>query len=259
MSTAIPKSAGLVTIRYVVMSVLNRLQDYSMKNYVRYTQIAIEGFSEELSLFHLDAGSEVVYLHMSLGKTVALPADFVDYIKIGYPINGSLKVITRNDNILLPRVFDDDGTAIGNTTVNDVTAPSGAVYFQDHWRNGSFVGGLYGLPGGIDVAGFRVDRENRQLVFSGETPRSEIILEYISSGLKLGGGSLIPRECVAALRTYVLWKKDENDPRISLNVKLRLEDQHEKEIAALRSFQNSFTASEYLQMVYQSYTQSPKR
>lgn len=230
-----------------------------MKQYMRFTQIAIEGFSEELSLFHLDAGSEVVYLHMSVAKTCALPSDYVDYLKIGYPINGSLKVITRNDNILLPRVFDDDGTAIGNTTINDTTVPFGAVYFQDHWRNGSFVGGLYGLPGGIDVAGFRVDRENRQLVFSGETPRSEIILEYISSGLKLGGGSLIPRECVAALRTYVLWKKDENDPRISLNAKLRLEDQHEKEIAALRSFQLSFTASEYLQMVYQSYTQSPKR
>lgn len=258
MSTAIPKSAGLVTIRYVVMSMLNRLQDYSMKNYVRYTQIAIEGFSEELSLFHLDAGSEVVYLHMSLGKTCALPADFVDYIKVGYPINGSLKVITHNDNILLPRVFDD-GTAIGNTTINDTTVPFGAVYFQDHWRNGSFVGGLYGLPGGIDVAGFRVDRENHQLVFSGETPRSEIILEYISSGLKIGGGSLIPRECVAALRTYVLWKKDENDPRISLNAKLRLEDQHEKEIAALRDFQQIFTKDEYLQMVYSATFQAPKR
>jgi len=241
------------------MSVLNRLQDYTMKQYMRFTQIAIEGFSEELSLFHLDAGSEVVYLHMSLGKTCALPADYVDYLKIGYPINGSLKVITRNDNILLPRVFDDDGTAIGNTTINDITAVAGAIYFQDHWRNGSFIGGLYGLPGGIDVAGFRVDRENHQLVFSGETPRSEIVLEYISSGLRIGGGSLIPRECVAALRTYVLWKKDENDPRVAFNAKFRLEEQHDKEIAALRDFQQEFTASEYLQYVYGSYYQAPKR
>jgi len=259
MSLTSPKSSGLVTIRYVVMSVLNRLQDYSLKQYMRLSQIAIEGFSEELSLFHLDTGMEVVYLHMSLAKTCALPSDYIKWNKIGYPINGQFKVITHSDSVLLPRVFDDTGDAIGHTTVNNSTALAGAIYFQDHYRNGQYVGGLYGMPGGIDVAGFRVDRENRQLVFSGETPRSEIVLEYISSGLKSGGGSLIPRECVAALRTYILWKKDENDPRIAYNAKVRLEDQHEKEIAALRSFNLSFTKDEYLQMVYGSYYQAPKR
>lgn len=258
MSTVIPKTQGLVTLRYVVMSVLNRLQDYSLKRYKFLAQIAIEGFTEELSMFHIDAGTEVVYLHMSTAKTVALPSDFVDYLKVGYPINGKLKVITRNDNILLPRVFDD-GTAIGNTTVNDTTVLSGAVFFQDHYRNGQFVGGLFGMQGGIDDCYFRVDRENHQLVFSGETPRSEIVLEYLSSGLKVEGGSLIPRECVAALRTYVLWQSQENDSRVAYNAKERLKREHDEAVAALRSFQSSFTASEYLQMVYQSYTQSPKR
>jgi len=64
---------------------------------------------------------------------------------------------------------------------------------------------------------------------------------------------------VAALRTYVLWMKDENDPRIAYNAKERLKRNHEEEIEALRSFSNAFSASEYLAMIYQSSYQSPKR
>ena len=83
MSVITPKTAGMVTIRYVVMSVLNRLQDYSMKQYKRYCQIAIEGFTEELALYHTGVGVEVVYLHMSTAKTVQLPSDYIDYLRIG--------------------------------------------------------------------------------------------------------------------------------------------------------------------------------
>lgn len=264
MSTAIPKNPSLVSIRYVVMSILNRLQDYTMRQYKRTVQIAIEGFTEEFSLFHIGNSIEVIYLHMSTAKTVALPPDFVDYLKIGVPINGKLRVITRNDSILLPRMFDDTGEAIGNyygAAIGDDTDEdlSGVIYFSDHFRNGQFVGGLYGLPGGIDDAYYRIDYENRQIVFSGSTPRSEIVLEYIGTSLKPDGSSLIPREVVAPLRAYVLWQMVANDTRVAMNEKLRLEDQFDKAVAAMRFFKLSFTADEYKRMVYGSMHQAPKR
>jgi hypothetical protein len=74
MSTAIPKTMAMVTLRYIVMSTLNRLGDYTLKSYKRMMQIAIEGFSEEMSLFHIGNSLEIVYLYMSTAKTVALPA-----------------------------------------------------------------------------------------------------------------------------------------------------------------------------------------
>ena len=262
MSNISPKSAGLVTIRYVVMSVLNRLQQYDLKNYLRLSQIAIEGFGEELSMFHINAGIEVVYLHMSLGKTVDLPSDYIQYRKVGYPMQGKLVVISHDDNILLPRTFDDTGEYVGNVFYGEsigASAISNAIFFQQHYKNGRFIGGLYGLPGGIDTASFRVDMENRQLVFSGSTPRSEIVMEYVTNGLKADGSSLIPREVVPALRTYVLWQKDENDPRIAYNAKERLKRAHEEEIEALRSFTNAFSKEEYLRLIYSTSYQSPKR
>ena len=267
MSTAVPKTAGLVTIRYVVMSVLNRMQDYSMKNYKRLVQIAIEGFTE-LSLWHLNS-VEVVYLHMSTAKTVQLPSDYVDYNKIGIPINGQLRVITRKDCILLPRVFDD-GTPVGNTdSATSDSSMAGAIFFDDHWRGGQFVGGLFGLPGGIDSAYYRIDRENRQIVFSGDVPRSEIVLEYVSSGVKESGGTMIPREAVPALRTYVEWSMIAMDmtgfmtgraqQKATMGEIQRRKQEHEEAVAMLRSFQNSFNADEYKRAVFGTYMQAPKR
>lgn len=259
MSTLIPKTPGLVTIRYVIMSVLNRLQDYTLKKYKFLTQLAIEGFGEEFALYHTGIGAEVVYLHMSVAKTVNLPADFIDWTKLGYPINGKLRVITNNNNILLPRVFDDTGDTVGNMDADDSEGISNALFFSDHFRNGAFVGGLYGIPGGIDTAYFRFDMERRQIVFSGETPRSEIVLEYTSTGLKTNGSSLIPREVVAPLRNYVLWHMVESDPRVAYNERERRKREFNESVEALRSFENSFTKDEYLRMCYSTYRQSPQR
>lgn len=259
MSVISPKLPALVTIRYVIMSLLNRMNDYSLKSYLRFCQIAIEGIAEDLALYHVPvAGSEVVYLHMTAAKTVPLPADYVDFLRLGYPINGKLRVITNHENLLLPRTFDT-GEDVGNTDSGDTEGISNALYFSDHFRNGVFVGGLYGLPGGIDSAYYRFDMENRQIVFSGSTPRSEIVLEYISSGLKNDGSSLIPRELVAPLRNYVLWQKDINDPRIANNAKLMAKNEYDESVAALRSLKLSFSSDEYLRMCYEGSTQSPKR
>jgi hypothetical protein len=270
MSVEVPKIAGLVSSRYVVMSVLNRMGEYSMKSYLRLMQICIEGITE-MNLFHTKEAIEVVYLHMSTAKTCQLPVDYIDYLRIGFPENGKLRVITKHDKLLLPRTYygsiinnvfvADSGDAVGNADDGNElgTSISGLYCFPPHYHNGSYVSALYGLPGGIDQAYYRIDVEQRQIIFSGSTPRSEIVLEYISSGQKSDGSSLIPREVVPALRTYILWQKDEYDPRVAYNAKARLKQEHEEAVAALRSLTNSFTADEYLAMVRQSIHQSIKR
>jgi hypothetical protein len=355
MSIESPKTAGLVTIRYIVMSILNRMNDYTMRNYKRLVQIAIEGFGE-LSLWHLNT-LEVVYLTMNTAKVVDLPADYIDYLKVGVPINGKLRVLTQHNQILLPRTFYnsleqsatqfvtdnaaayllggvvvtassntiiftssvagvdftgatsitnltgnltgtvvnyqanapavkridiitltgdngtanivcdavtklltfDTGTEVGNADASDTVDAASLVFFSDHFRGGQYVGGLYGMPGGVDDAYFRIDRENRKIVFSGSVPRSEIVLEYISTGVKTEDGSLIPREAIPALRTYVLWQMIEHDTRIALNEKERRKRNHEEEVEALRSFQSIFTADQYKRMLWSSSRQTAKR
>lgn len=257
MSTVNPKTSGVVTLRYVVMSVLNRIKDYTMRDYYHLMQLCIEGYTE-LNLWHLD-NLEVVYLTMTSAKVVSLPSDFIDWTKIGVPINGKLRVLTRHDKILLPRLLDDGVTPIGNTDSNTTTDAASLVYFSDHFRGGQFVGGLYGMSGGVDDAYYRFDRETRTIAFSGTVPRSEIVLEYISSGVKTSGSTLIPREAVPALRSYILWYAVENDRSVPFNEKERKKKQHEEALSELRDFQDIFTADEYKRMLWGSSRQTIKR
>ena len=255
MSTENPKTLGTTTINYVVMSILNRLKDYSMRHYSFLEQIIIEGYTE-LNLWHLD-NIEVVYLRMSEAKTVDVPADFVDWLKIGIPLHGKLRVLTNNKGILFPRTFQD-GAEVGNT--DDVYGGiSENIYFTDHYRDGQFVGGLYGMPGAADQAFYRFDREKRTIIFSGSIPRAEIVLEYISSGVKLQGTTVIPREAVPALRAYGLWQLVENDPKVGATQKERKKEQYEEQLHALDYFQSAFTADEYKRHVYKHSKQSTKR
>lgn len=357
MSISNPRIPALVTMRQVVMSYLNRKGIYNLINYKRFIQIAIECFSEELAIFDLDIGLEVVYLKMSEAKTVNLPSDFVDYSKIGVPINGKLRVLTRHDQILLPRTFFnsltqiasqfvtnhaatylaagvivtssgtsiimtaetagvdftgdttitntagdltgtvvhttpngpgvqrvdtitlsgtygtanilcstvtqeasfDSGEAVGNTDTGDSEGSIDIVFFTDHFRKGQFVGGLYGLPGGIDDAYYRVDMDNRQIIFSGSVPRSEIVLEYITSGLKADGTSLIPRQAVPSLRAYIDWVAVENDPRMSQAEKNRKKALYDEAETKLRSFELALTGDELKRAIWSALRQSPKR
>jgi hypothetical protein len=256
MSFNSPKTPGVVSLRYIIMSVLNLLGDYSMRNYYRLMQIAISGY-KILNLWHLD-NIEVVYLEMNTAKVVTLPSDFVDWLKIGVPINGKLRVLTNHKQILLPRAFPD-GTPVGNTDADGTVDAASLVYFSDHFRGGQFVGGLFGMAGGVDDAYYRFDREMGTIVFTGSVTRSQIVLEYISSGVKAIGSTMIPIECEPALRTYVLWQRIEYDSRTSLSEKQRRKNDHEEEIEALRSFQSIFTKEEYQNMLRKTYRQTPKR
>lgn len=255
MSNVAPKTVGTTTLNYVVMSVLNRLRDYSMRHYSFLEQICIEQYTD-LNLWHLD-NVEVVYLRMSEAKTVDLPADYVDYQKIGIPINGKLRVLTNHKKILLPRQFED-GEPVGNTDTG-VGAISEMVYFADHFRGGQFVAGLYGVPGGLDQAYYRIDREERTIVFSGSIPRAEVVLEYTSSGVGLQGTTVIPREAVPALRNYLLWQLVENDPKVSATEKERKKEQYEEQVNALVAFQSTITADEYRRHVYKHSRQTLSR
>lgn len=255
MSTENPKTPGTTTINYVVMSVLNRLRDYSMRHYSHLEQVLIEGY-KDLNLWHLD-NIEVVYLRMSEAKTVDVPGDFVDWLKIGIPMHGKLRVLTNNDSILFPRTFSD-GAPVGNTD-DTYGGISENIYFTDHYRDGQFVGGLYGMPGAADQAFYRFDREKRTIIFSGSIPRGEIVLEYISTGVKLQGTTVIPQEAVSALRAYALWQLIEDDPKVGAGQKERKKEQYEEQLHALNFFQSAFTADEYRRHVYKHSRQSTKR
>lgn len=253
MSLENPKTSAFITIRYVVMSILNRLRDYTMKDYRYLAQLVIEGFSD-LNMYHL-SNVEVVYLYMDEAKTVTVPADFIDWLKVGIPVNGKLHVLTRSKKMLKPRVFPD-GANVGHT---DEGVSVVGAYFTDHFHEGIYITGLYGLTGGFNIGYYDYDRENRQFIFSGSIPRSEIVLEYISTGVKLTGSTVIPRQALDPLQRYVFWQRQVDDPRVPLSTKQYKEDLYDRAVQKLVDFESTPTMEEYKDALYRKIKQTVKR
>lgn len=253
MSLDAPKTTGIVNIRYVVMSYLNRRNDYSMRNYKRIAQLVIEGFTD-LNLFHT-TNLEVVYLYMDEAKLVNVPADFVDWLKVGMPINGKLVTVTKDDSILLPRKFTD-GKDVGNI---DNVDPNTVSYFVSHFKDGKFYGGLYGMRGGYNRAYFRYDAERRQFAFTGEVPLGEIVLEYISTGVSLSSSTAVPRQAVKPLVSWIHWQLAEFDDKVHPNEKERRMRNYYADVEELRTFEFTPTKDEYRDVMYRMMRQTPKR
>lgn len=253
------KTSGLATLDYVVNSCFNQLGDYTQRNYDQYLQFAIEGFGQ-LNLFHIST-IKVAHLAMNDAKVVSLPPDFIDYTKVAVCINGRLWTLSLNNNMCLPRaeVCGVPVREIITTPSNSLVLPEGGYYFADHYYNGRFVQNLYGLGGGFNMAYFRIDKERRNIVFSGSIPNDEVVLEYISTGVSKHSTTLIPYQAVAALRAYIQWQRIEFNENFSESAKERKKKQYEEECLALTCFETKFTMDEYLDMTYRNTKQSPKR
>ena len=202
-------TSGFVNLDYVVNNALMDMNDFSMENYKRFIQWAVRGFTD-LNLHILDS-VKVAYLPLSSAKTAALPSDFIDYMKIGMEINGEVWTFTLNPNMNFPRKVDECGEVQPTNTQNiddkvvgtRSIIPNFGYYFAMHFRNGQYVGEMYGLGGGYNNAYFRIDEQRNQIVFDSEIPADEIILEYKSTGISQNGGSIIPRK-VSQSRSQVV-------------------------------------------------------
>jgi hypothetical protein len=251
---------ALVSLDYVVNSVFNKLGRYTQRHYDQYLQFAIEGFGE-LNMFHI-SNIRVAHLQMNDAKIVSLPPDFIDYTKVAVCINGRLWTLSLNENMCLPRAEvcgEPIREVVHGVPGETFIIPGDGYYFADHYYNGRFIAGLYGLGGGFNIAYFRLDTERRNIVFSGSIPNDEVVLEYISTGIDKNNQTLIPRQAVKALQNYILWQRIENDDKYTLAEKQRKETLFDQAVYQLTSFDQKITKEEYLDMTYKHNKQSTKR
>jgi len=217
---------GIVNLEYVVHSVLMDLNDYSMTMYKKFLQYTIDGMLD-LNLFVGDQ-IKVAYLQVNKNtKTAALPLDYIKYTKIGYDNGGVISIFGLNEDLMMARKKDDCGNQVnpnsnncGANELSNVILPYTGYYYTPHYRNGQFVAELFGGAGGRHSEGeFRIDKQNRQIVFNSEIVADELVLEYKSSGVADDGSTCIPREYVPALKAYVHWQRQRYKDKLSIREK----------------------------------------
>ena len=256
---------GTVSLEYIVHRVLMDLEDNSMRYYKKFMQYAIDGYTE-LNLYSIET-IRVAYLEVNQNtKQADLPADYLFYTKIGYNKGGVAHTLSLNEDLMLVRNTDACGNGVNDnltdsgTILNSASLPYSGYYYSPHYRNGQFVGELYGGRGNQNNAGYyRIDKQRRKIVFNSEISLDEVILEYKSSGVEADGSTIVSREYVRTLVAYVHWQRKEHKDKVPQSEKARLMQRYIDEEKKVRRLELGFTIEEYLDVTRNSYRQTPKR
>lgn len=245
--------SALKPLDYIVRLVQNEIEDYSENKYKRILQIVIDGM-RQMRLYNKTC-LNVMYSTPNDAGIIQFPPDYVDYIKIGVVINGLVYNLTVNNDIALNRA-QRCGVDVREIQSGVNLPELGGYYYAPHYRNGLYVGALYGAGGGFNFAYYRVDDTQGQIEFDGNIQGREVVIEYKSTGIS--PGAIVQPQLIEPLKRWTLWRMNVNDLRVPMNHKQMLKQDYEDSVMELRSFEADINIQEYLDTMYAYRKQSPK-
>lgn len=178
--------------------------EISNHKYYKLWHLAFRAMTE----LGLDAFYNVrsVKLPVNANLTVTLPADYLQYSKVGV-LNQQGEIIPLGFNSKLTVAFDLQPTRIEQTQDNSIQTQLNqqGVWWYNYW-NGNGFGNLYGYPSGNPFLGsFKIDNANGVIVLSEHFSYPYVMLEYIASP-QVGGEYYIPIQFKEAVIAYLRWK-----------------------------------------------------
>lgn len=252
-------TSALISLRQIVMSMKSRSKELDMIDYEMLMQLAIEGYTY-LNLYHTST-YEVIYIPLDGKNVIDLPSDFIDYTKVAINLCGRYYTLTLNNNLIPPK-GELCGEPIAHVAAGchnqpGASLPNYGYGFIPHYRGDTFIPTFFAMGGGFSGAGqYRIDKTNRQMILVG-VPRTEIVLEYKSSGVKKNGKTLVPVQCREALIDWMRWQLAEYN-HINANPERMKQNYYESE-ALMKALDYSRTYEEYMDIMYQSWNQGIKR
>mgnify|MGYP007027865246 CR=1 FL=1 len=147
-----------------------------------------------------------VKLPVNANLTVTLPADYLNYSKVGV-LNQQGEIIPMGVNNNLTTAFDLSPTRLEQTQDNTIPTQldEQGVWWFNYW-NGYAFGPIYGLPSGTPHIGtFKIDNANGVIVLSENFSYEYVMLEYLASP-KEGGEYYLPIQFKEAVIAYLRWK-----------------------------------------------------
>lgn len=184
----------------------------SNNQYSRIWHIGYRGF-ESLGL---DAFYQIksVKLPVSANMTVPLPADYVNWSKVGV-LNDRGEIIPLNYNDKLTTYADLQPTRLTQTEDTTLASWSYEYTWYNYWNGWAYTN-VYGVPSGQPFVGsFKIDTPNGLLLLDERYRYDYVMLEYVSSP-QPGGEYYIPVHFREALISWIRWKDS-----ISIPVKSR--------------------------------------
>lgn len=286
------KGRNYVTLRSVIDDYIITLDgdDYvSNVSDAALRNIALRGIRE----FGFDVSSRVKSLKLSVdstNNTVALPADYVDIVKLGIVggdgilyvmghnknLNYSMKIKTGVDNPdtedvdeSLPTTEDFDGTPLNidansvndledsKTGTGDASSSDYDFYIFENYIFQGGIGRMYGLGGGHLRGEYRINLDQNRIEISTDSGTSEVVLEYIADEAR-SGNPVIHVYAEEALRCYIYYKLCERKASVPANEKARARAEYYNERRKAKARLSNFSKEEALKTIRQNFKMSPK-
>lgn len=231
---------ALVSLEYILASVKAYLQTDDRQD--EFLMQMIADIITDLNIFHADlSGNKTVTLDVSSINTVDLPIDFQDFVVIGFTVGNKIVSLSYNPRIAIPQTED-----CGELTTPYPLSGSQEIPLERH----------YGAAG-ITTMEYKIDKRNRRIILSGTIPNSQVILEYISSGIS--DQTVVPRYAVPTIRAYCFWMRCFNDPRVAMNDKNDKRELFVSEMRRLKEFETRMTIDEICDAIYKGVRPTIKR
>lgn len=209
---------------------------------VQVKQMVIDGY-KELNLILLDEGRVVELYEMDENFIILMPDDLVTLNDIYVPKNNAIWSLTRRKEI--PLITE---TVLGSEVI------------PDDWGGGKDIpngmGVAFQTTGGRNYEGYyTIDEVKRRILFR-NVSRSEVMLDYNSSGISRTNVTFIPMAAKAALEAYVMMELAVYNI-IPINTYPLHKKRYEEQKSILRMIDFNFT--EFTDAVYETMNGSYRR
>lgn len=178
--------------------------EYSQSKYFKTWHLAFRGMDNMgLDFFYK---VQAVKLPVNANMTVQLPADYLNWTKVGVLNDrGEIIPLYYNDKLTtyadlsperLDRTQDDSVVGLDNWGVNT---------WANYWNGASFIT-IYGVPSGAPFVGnFKIDNANGVILLNENFAYDYIMLEYVASPVQ-GQEYYVPVQFREALIAWLWWK-----------------------------------------------------
>lgn len=188
--------------------------EQSVHKQFKITHIAFDGMRElGLDFFYT---IKSLKLPINANLTINLPADYLNYTKVGV-FNDRSEVIPLYYNQKLTFFADqlpNRAQLTEDPTLGNIFAAGGigGTIFSNYW-DGTYFGTLYGVPsGGPFIGSFKIDNAAGIIMLSEGFQYPYIVLEYIASPKPQQGTYFLPFQFKEALISYIGWKDNQFMP-----------------------------------------------
>ncbi len=217
------------------------------------------GFLREYNMDTAAGLPSVVELVLNDNDTANLPPDYLQYRMIGIcGADGKMHSLGRNNKLCLTdNCANPVNYQAGNIGDFGFASIDG---FSESWRNGEFIGKMFGVNGGNNANGeFRIDLKNGLIRFGGLPKNTgSLVMEYIADIEAINDDFIVHPYIIQTLKEWVHWQSISFDRNRGIGEKEQAKANYFRESRwSTRRFQQ-FTVEEFAQAVRSGNVAAPK-